>query len=135
MNFEYRGPIHLAQLLDDLLDISKIKAGKERLDVHLFDARNVVEKAIVAFRPVADTGPGIAPDEFGDLFKEFTQGRTGKARKDHRGDIPQGVPKGIGLGLYLSKDIVKLHGGRLWIESEPKKGTRISFTLPKHAPR
>jgi signal transduction histidine kinase len=67
---------------------------------------------------VADTGPGIAPEELETIFEEFEQTATGKE------------VEGTGLGLPLSRRLVELHGGRLWAESEPGKGSTFRFTLP-----
>jgi signal transduction histidine kinase len=43
---------------------------------------------------------------------------------------PRGRGRGLGLGLYIAKGLVEAHGGRIWIESETKKKTRVCFTLP-----
>lgn len=67
---------------------------------------------------VADTGPGIAPEELDRVFDRFYQLVT-----------PQ-QHKGLGLGLEISKGIVTLHGGTIWVESEPGKGARFHFTIP-----
>jgi signal transduction histidine kinase len=67
---------------------------------------------------VADTGPGIAPDEIESIFEEFEQTADGKQAE------------GTGLGLPLSRKLVELHGGRLWVESEPGQGSTFRFTLP-----
>jgi signal transduction histidine kinase len=67
---------------------------------------------------VADTGPGIAPEELETIFEEFQQAADGKRAE------------GTGLGLPLSRKLVELHGGRLWVESEPGKGSTFRFTLP-----
>jgi PAS domain S-box-containing protein len=66
---------------------------------------------------VADTGIGIADEHRQHLFDRFWQART--ARRS-----------GAGLGLAIVKAIVQAHGGRLWVESEPGKGSRFFFTLP-----
>jgi signal transduction histidine kinase len=68
---------------------------------------------------VADTGPGIAPDDRDRIFEEFQQTEVGA--KHH---------EGTGLGLALSKRLVELHGGRIWVESELGAGSRFVFTLP-----
>jgi signal transduction histidine kinase len=68
---------------------------------------------------VADTGPGIAPDDLRRVFEEFQQTEAG---------IEQG--EGTGLGLALSKRLVELHGGRMWVHSELGRGSRFVFTLP-----
>jgi signal transduction histidine kinase len=67
---------------------------------------------------VADTGPGIAPDDLEAIFEEFEQTAAGKDAE------------GTGLGLPLSRKLVELHGGRLWAESRPGHGSTFRFTLP-----
>ncbi len=68
---------------------------------------------------VSDTGPGIAPEDQERIFEEFQQADAGKEQSE-----------GTGLGLALSKRLVELHGGRIWVESEPGKGSTFVFTLP-----
>jgi len=79
------------------------------------------ENVVIA---VADTGIGIAPADQAVIFEEFRQGGSDYTRKQ----------EGTGLGLALSKRLVELHGGRIWVESELGKGSTFSFTLPS-APR
>jgi signal transduction histidine kinase len=68
---------------------------------------------------VADTGPGIAPEDRERIFEEFQQTEAGLEQRE-----------GTGLGLALSKRLVELHGGRIWLESELGKGSTFVFTLP-----
>jgi signal transduction histidine kinase len=69
---------------------------------------------------VSDTGIGIAPEEQPRVFERFFRG-------DH--PIVRQHP-GRGLSLSIAKSLVELHGGRIWVESEPGKGAVFSFTLP-----
>jgi signal transduction histidine kinase len=68
---------------------------------------------------VADTGPGLAPAEQERIFEEFQQAEAGVELRE-----------GTGLGLALSKRLVELHGGRIWVESELGRGSTFVFTLP-----
>ncbi len=68
---------------------------------------------------VADTGPGIAAEDHERIFEEFQQTEVGVRQRE-----------GTGLGLALSKRLVELHGGRIWVESEPGHGSTFVFTLP-----
>ena len=68
---------------------------------------------------VADTGPGIAPEDRDRIFEEFQQSESGA-----------GLREGTGLGLALSKRFVELHGGRIWLESELGRGSTFTFALP-----
>jgi signal transduction histidine kinase len=70
---------------------------------------------------VEDTGPGIPPEHREKIFERFFQSVA-------RGD---GASKGLGLGLHIAKDIVALHGGRIWVESELGKGSRFLFAIPR----
>jgi signal transduction histidine kinase len=72
---------------------------------------------------VTDTGPGIAPDDQTLVFEAFKQTRTG---------IRQGG--GTGLGMPIARSLVEAHGGRIWLTSEPGKGTTFYFTLPVKSP-
>lgn len=169
---------HLLSLINDVLDLSKVEAGK--LDLHLshFDLRSLMEscaavvreraavkslefsvepppegvvveaderkikqiaynllsnavkftpeKGRVVFRAqrdgdevifaVEDTGPGVAEEFRERIFEEFFQ--------------TPGDQEGTGLGLALSKRLVELHGGRIWLESESSQGSRFLFAIP-----
>lgn len=69
---------------------------------------------------IQDTGCGIAPQELPKLFQEFYRAST---------PVNEQV-RGTGLGLALVKRIVEAHHGRIWVESEPGKGSTFSFSLP-----
>jgi signal transduction histidine kinase len=72
---------------------------------------------------VSDTGPGIAAEHVPHLFEQFWQTKTGMKRG------------GAGLGLHIARGIVQAHSGRIWVESEPGRGTTFHFTLPTSEPR
>jgi signal transduction histidine kinase len=69
---------------------------------------------------VTDQGPGIPPEDMGLLFERFSRLSTTMDRA-----------AGSGIGLYVSKMIVELHGGRIWATSEPGEGATFSFSLPR----
>ena len=73
---------------------------------------------------VTDTGIGIAPEHIERLARPFEQ-VEGQHSK---------TTQGTGLGLALTKSLIELHGGVLSIESEPGRGTTVSFSLPIHRP-
>ena len=68
---------------------------------------------------VTDTGIGIPADQLEIVFDRHSQ--VGKDRA------------GLGLGLFISKCIVEAHGGRIWAESTPGRGSCVSFSLPREA--
>ena len=173
---------HLLSLINDILDLSKIEAGRMELESQPFDLPAALDNALtlireraarhglrlevtvdpglgevkgeerkvkqvllnllsnaVKFTPeggkislsaslndgmaeisVADTGVGIAPEDQEAIFEEFRQVGSDYARKR----------EGTGLGLALARRLVALHGGKLWVESEPGKGSTFTFTLP-----
>ena len=69
---------------------------------------------------VTDTGLGIPPDEIGHVFERFRRVRSGAA---------QSIP-GTGLGLTIVKQIVEMHGGKIWVESAVGHGSAFHFTIP-----
>jgi signal transduction histidine kinase/CheY-like chemotaxis protein len=176
-----RNSQHLAHLVDDVLDLSQIEAGRMALTKEIVCFADIVNGAILAVRPlydskrlsltveaetdlppimcdgtrvrqvlinllsnagrfteqggvvvmaeragsdllvsVADSGPGIAPEDLGRLFEPFQQ-LDSSIRRRHGGS---------GLGLSISKRFVEMHGGKMWLESQLGEGTAIHFSLP-----
>jgi len=72
---------------------------------------------------VIDTGIGISKDKLVDIFRPFEQSDS----------WPEREYEGAGLGLSITKNLVELHGGRIWVDSNPGKGSRFSFTIPIHS--
>jgi len=173
---------HLLALINDILDLSKVEAGRMELDTSEFDLPSAIDNAMtlvkeratrqgarlaatidprlvdfraderkfkqimlnllsnaVKFTPaggqihvgakaveggvqiaITDTGVGIAPEDHEAVFEEFRQVGKDYTRK----------AEGTGLGLALVKKFVKLHGGRIWLESVPQQGSTFTFYLP-----
>jgi signal transduction histidine kinase len=173
---------HLLNLINDILDLSKVEAGRMELDLATFDLPSAISNAMtlireraqrhsialaldadpelgeavaderkfkqillnlltnaVKFTPdggrievkarrdadniivaVHDTGIGIAAEDQGAVFEEFRQVGRHYTNKQ----------EGTGLGLALTRKFVELHGGRIWLESEPGKGSTFTFTIP-----
>jgi len=72
---------------------------------------------------VADTGIGIKQDDLPKLFREFQQLDGSYTRRY----------EGTGLGLALCRRFVEMHGGRIWVQSQPGQGSTFTFTLPRQA--
>jgi len=68
---------------------------------------------------VQDTGPGIPKKEQLQLFYPYYRVPADRRRRS-----------GLGLGLTITKQLVELHGGTIWVDSEPEKGSTFSFSLP-----
>jgi PAS domain S-box-containing protein len=174
---------HLLSLINDILDLSKIEAGRLELSLAEFDLPSTFDQTLVLMKErasrrgvklskelhgdlgmitaderkvkqvlinllsnavkftseggsvtlrgrssgdevevsVIDTGIGIKKEDHELIFEEFRQA-------DNR-DVQR--QEGTGLGLALSKRLVELHGGRIWLESEPGRGSTFTFTLPR----
>ena len=69
---------------------------------------------------IADTGIGIAKEDLNKVFDKFQQ--VGERTSTNIG--------GTGLGLAIAKEIVQLHRGKIWVESEKGQGAKFTFTLP-----
>ena len=128
------------QLINDVPDdLSPVEADEDRIQQILY---NLVGNAIKFTASgsvtvsaierngwlkvsISDTGIGIDPDKFAAIFESFEQIEGQDERE----------LGGTGLGLALSKQLVKLHGGRIEVDSIPDKGSVFSFTLPICAPQ
>ncbi len=172
---------HLLALINEILDLSKIEAGKLQLSREAIDLGALLKDVLSSIRPqataksieiktdlpipvavsgdrirvkqilynllsnavkftpnggvirveagaadgfawisVSDTGIGISPEEHESIFEKFHQAGT----------TAGGLREGTGLGLPITRRLVEGHGGRLWLESAPAKGSRFTFTLP-----
>jgi signal transduction histidine kinase len=173
---------HLLSLINDILDVSKVEAGRMQLEPSRFSLAEVLEHGMlivgerasrhaiqfdlevdpaigtiladerkikqvvfnlvsnaVKFTPdggritvtarvvgdevqvlVRDTGVGIAENERERIFESFVQ----------VGQSPDRAHEGTGLGLALARAFVELHGGRIWVESQPGVGSEFGFSLP-----
>jgi PAS domain S-box-containing protein len=177
----HKDSLHLLDLINDILDLSKIEAGQLELRREHFDVAAAIEEVLgsiraqgsaksiqlttgisvpaaldadrvrfkqvlynllsnaVKFTPqggriqvnarildgflqvtVTDTGIGIAKEEHASVFDKFHQ----------VGATTKGVREGTGLGLAITKHLVEQHGGRIWLESAPGKGSCFTFTVP-----
>jgi PAS domain S-box-containing protein len=101
----------LVNLLENALKYSPT-GGSIRVRVERDGARALVS--------VSDAGIGIPPDQKAHLFERFFRARN----------APISGFGGLGLGLYICRDIIERHGGRIWVESEVGRGSTFHFTLP-----
>ena len=108
-------PDRLAQVMDNLLS-NAVKYGTPSAPV-LVEVRGEHDRVSVA---VTNEGAGIAKEELPRLFQRFH--RTDEARRS-------GV-RGIGLGLYITRELVEAHGGEMTAESTPGATTTFRFTIP-----
>jgi len=182
IKFIHTSGSHLLSLINDILDLSKVEAGRMELELNNFNLPMAIENAVtlikeratrhgialeyavddslaeinaderkfkqvmlnllsnaVKFTPeggritvgaravdgmiqvsVTDTGVGIAAADCEAVFEEFRQVGNDSKRK----------AEGTGLGLALARKFIELHGGRIWVTSEPGKGSTFAFTLP-----
>ncbi len=105
----------LAQAIDNLLD-NAIKFSPEGSCVHA--TLNADDKNCYII--ITDQGPGIPPEFIPRLFERFSQADGSPSRPYN----------GVGLGLVIVKKIVEGHGGKVWLESQPGKGTSVHLELP-----
>jgi PAS domain S-box-containing protein len=105
----------LEQVLGNLLE-NAVKYSPEGSDISV----DVDDRGDHVVTAVSDRGMGIPADELGQVFERFHRGR-------HVSSTNYG---GLGLGLYITKQIVERHGGQIWVESHEGQGTTFYFSLP-----
>lgn len=108
---------NLIQILFNLID-NAVKFTPDGGSVSV-SARKIEAEKLIEIS-VADTGIGIKPEDIGKLFKPFRQLESPYTKKY----------SGTGIGLILTKRLVELLGGRIWVESEFGKGSRFTFVIP-----
>jgi signal transduction histidine kinase len=109
----------LQNLIDNAIKFSP-NGGAVQLSIELSPRQNLPQ-AVVAVR---DQGQGIDRADQPRVFERFYQGNN----RLGRGHV------GLGLGLYVSREIVSRHGGEMWLESSPGKGSVFYFSLPASGP-
>ena len=171
----------LTKLIDDVLDLAKIEAGKFTWNMETVFVPDLIDRAATAtsslfegkpvhlVRRVEPSLPAVTGDRDrliqviinlisnavkftpsgtvtvaassrgGDVVVSVIDSGIGIAEKDHQkvfekfkqvGDTLTDKPRGTGLGLPICREIVEHHGGHIWVESEPGKGSTFSFTVP-----
>ena len=105
----------LEQVLGNLLE-NAVKYSPEGSDVFV----NVDDKGDSVVTSVCDRGIGIPADELTQVFERFHRGRQ----------VSSTNYGGLGLGLYITKQIIERHGGAIWVESAEGVGTTFFFSLP-----
>jgi signal transduction histidine kinase len=105
----------LEQVLGNLLE-NAVKYSPDGSDITV----TVEDKGDSFVTAVCDRGIGIPSDELGQVFERFHRGRQ----------VSSTNYGGLGLGLYITKQIIERHGGTIWVESREGQGTTFYFSLP-----
>jgi PAS domain S-box-containing protein len=110
----------LEQVIGNLLE-NAVKYSPEGSEISV----SVEEKGDQFVTAVSDRGIGIPTDELSQVFERFHRGRQ----------VSSTNYGGLGLGLYITKQIIERHGGSIWVESREGQGTTFFFGLPIAAPQ
>jgi len=114
----YVDPSRVRQVLINLVSNAvkfTAKSGEIKLQTRIFE-----EDPGLLVVEIADTGCGIKPEVSKRIFERLYQAS----------DAGEAGRKGLGLGLYISKELVARQGGNIWVTSEPQKGSNFFFTVP-----
>jgi PAS domain S-box-containing protein len=111
-------PVRVRQVLINLID-NAIKFTPVNGAITIASRITAEEKGYVCVS-VSDTGCGISPENCKIVFERLAQVQSST----------QASRSGLGLGLFISRDIVSRQGGRIWVESELEKGSTFNFTVP-----
>jgi K+-sensing histidine kinase KdpD len=104
----------IEQVLTNIISNAiKFAPKQSQIDVHLSESDGSLQVCI------SDQGPGIPEEDRGHVFDKFYVIADGRGLS------------GLGLGLYIAREIIELHGGQIWVESEPQQGSTFCFRLPK----
>jgi signal transduction histidine kinase len=114
----YADPDRTLEVLINLID-NGIKFTPQDGSV-IVKASRVETDPSAVYLAVSDSGRGIPPESLPQVFERLYQDP----------DAVDGNRTGLGLGLYIAKEIITLHGGRMWVASQPGSGSTFSFTLP-----
>ncbi len=114
-------PVRLRQILVNLVGnaVKFTRAGSVGISVHPADGRTTGDTSMLRFE-VSDTGIGIPTSKLGSIFEAFTQADGSHTRRFG----------GTGLGLTITRRLVDLMGGRLWVTSEVGRGSSFFVDLP-----
>lgn len=102
----------MVNLISNAIKFCNPERGEIILNAYEFNSEIKVD--------VIDNGTGIKGEEVELVFDKFYQIKHQTRKK----------PTGSGLGLAICKNIIQMHGGKIWVQPEPTGGTRFSFTLP-----
>jgi hypothetical protein len=116
--FVWADPARVRQILTNLIE-NGVKFTPENGTVTVRSSLPQGDKEFLTLS-VSDTGCGISPENRDIIFDRLAQVKS----------TTEASRSGLGLGLFISKDLVSRHGGRIWVESELEHGSTFYFTLP-----
>jgi signal transduction histidine kinase len=113
----------LINLIRNSVDFLPASEG-EIIIIHVDQEQPIDSKSAALLISIADYGPGVPPEKVSDLFKKFYPADP-KATSKHGG---------TGLGLAICKEIVEMHGGKIWYETSYGNGACFKFLFPRLPP-